>query len=83
MEVKVDQRIVDQFDNVQIGVLVVKGLTNDYKNNYDEIDQLLKTAEKSVNDHFKGKEITQDETIIRWRGIYSQFGLNQVNSDAL
>ncbi len=74
MEVKVDQRIVDQFDNVQIGVLVVKGLTNDYKNNYDEIDQLLKTAEKSVNDHFKDQEITQDETIIRWRGIYSQFG---------
>ncbi|MCL2051387.1 MAG: phenylalanine--tRNA ligase beta subunit-related protein [Lachnospiraceae bacterium] len=74
MMIIVDERIVKQFDNVQIGVLILKDVNNEYGSNFSKIDEILREEEKKILDEFKDIEIPSHENIKIWRNIYAKFG---------
>lgn len=74
MKIEMDARVAEQYDNVQVGVLIIKQTTNEYKGNEEQLDQLLAEQEQKIIDDFQGTQVQEKEEIKVWRNVYRQFG---------
>jgi DNA/RNA-binding domain of Phe-tRNA-synthetase-like protein len=72
MKFKIKEEIFEKFPGLNIGVLVVKGINNQGKN--EEVLQLIQKKESEIKANFKKEELTSEAKIKVWREAYSSFG---------
>lgn len=72
MKLIIDQQIINQYPNVVLGVLLVRGLDN--TGNNPEIASMLRAAENTAIDSLGDTPITEHAHIAPWREAYKLFG---------
>ena len=72
MKLKIDDKILEKFPRVTLGVVVVKGMDN--ISSSDEIIGMLRKQEKEIRDNFEKGTLSENSKINAWRKTYSSFG---------
>jgi len=72
VSLKISDEIFKQFPELNIGIIVVKGIDNSGK--ADEIENLIKTQEEQIRVNFDTSTLSQNTKIEAWRKAYSSFG---------
>lgn len=70
MKFKIDAAILEKFPDLNIGVVVVKGVNNTGSN--EEVMKLIREKEQSIRSN--PDILSQDPKIAAWRKAYSSFG---------
>lgn len=74
MKFSVDQKIFEKWPEVQIGVLVLKGINN--QGQKDDLLTFLRDEEKKQKKDLTGKELGSLPEVVVWREVYRAFGSN-------
>lgn len=72
MKFKIDERIIEQFPDLNLGVIIAKGIDNSEKN--DEIISFLRIQEEEIKKKFDKGTLSSNPKIEVWRKAYSSFG---------
>ena len=72
MKFKISEDIFEKFPDLNIGVVVVRGMNNMGKS--EEILDLIKEKEKGIRDSFDVEALSENPKIDAWRKAYSSFG---------
>lgn len=80
MKLIVDSKILDTFEGVSIGYLLVSGLRNGPT--APEVDQLLSAEEMRIRTEFQKETFTEHANIQVWRRAYTQFGVKPKDAKA-
>lgn len=72
MKFRVDQRIWDRFPGLHIGVLAVKGMDNQGRD--EGVLQLIRERQGKIREGFTADTLSQHPRIASWRNAYSSFG---------
>lgn len=72
MKLSINPTILNDFSELNLGIVVCKGIENHGKNT--EILKMLEAQEKEVSAKFSGIEISSYPKIKAWRDAYSKFG---------
>lgn len=72
MEFKIDSKIFEKFPDLNIGIVVAKGIDNNGSN--EEIINLIREKEKDIRANFNTETLSQNQKIDAWRKAYSSFG---------
>lgn len=72
MKFKIQDGIFDAFPELQIGIVVAKGINNTREN--AEIVALLRDQEKEIRTKFTPETLSEEPRIEAWRKAYSSFG---------
>jgi DNA/RNA-binding domain of Phe-tRNA-synthetase-like protein len=71
MKFIVSSEILNSYPNVRIGIVVATGIKNQGQNK--ELLDMLKSTQEDIKSNFSLHSISENETISRWRSIYSSF----------
>jgi len=72
MQIKVSDQIFEKYPELQIGVVIAKGIDN---SGYDEeIGQMIRNIEQEKRDSIDSEKVVEIPTIARWREVYKGFG---------
>ena len=72
MKFKIDSKIFEKFPDLNIGIMIVKGMDN--KGTNEEIINQIKDKEKEIISNFDTETLSQNPKIEVWRKAYSLFG---------
>lgn len=72
MKFKIDSKILEQFPELNIGIVVAKGINNAAVN--DEIMDLIREESKTIRENFNKETLSANPRIGAWRKAYSSFG---------
>ncbi len=72
MKFKIDSKIFDKFPDLNIGVVVGKGINN--KDVNEKIIDLIREKENDIKNNFNRETLSQNPKIDAWRKAYSSFG---------
>lgn len=72
MKFKINPKIFEDFDNPEIGVIIIKGFDNAKDN--PEISQMLRETEAGLRKKLEGIELSDHQNIAPWRETYRKFG---------
>jgi len=72
MRFKIGREIFEKFPDLNIGIVVAKGIDN--KENNEEIMNLIREKEKEIRVNFNTETLSQNPKINSWRKAYSLFG---------
>ena len=72
MKFIIDKKIFDKFPDLNIGVVIAKGINNSEDN--DEIMNLIRSEESEIRKNFDSQTLSQNPKIDCWRKAYSLFG---------
>ncbi len=72
MKFKIDGRIFEQFPELNIGIVVAKGINNAAVS--DEIMDLIREESKTIRENFNKETLSANPRIGAWRKAYSSFG---------
>lgn len=72
MQIKINNEIFEKFPDLNIGIIIVRGLDNKGVN--EEIINLLREKEKEIKENFNTETLSQNPRIDVWRKAYSSFG---------
>ncbi len=72
MKIYLTEKLIEQFPDAQIGVLVMKGCQNPPSSS--EIQALLAKTQDETRGRFEGQVVSQLPQIAPWREAYRQFG---------
>jgi len=72
MKFKIDSKILEQFPELNIGIVVAKGINNAAIN--DEIMDLIREESKTIRENFNKETLSANPRIGAWRKAYSSFG---------
>ncbi|MFH1307601.1 MAG: phenylalanine--tRNA ligase beta subunit-related protein [archaeon] len=72
MKIKISENIIEKYPEVNISVIVAKNVDNTKYN--EEIQQLLRGAEKELREDIEFDKILEVSIISKWREIYKSFG---------
>ena len=72
MKFKIDSEILEKFPELNIGIVVVKGIDNTGSN--EEILNLIKEREAQIKSDFNKETLSENPKIDAWRKAYSLFG---------
>jgi len=72
MKFKIDNRIFEKFPELNVGVLVCKGINNE--GNSEEVMNLIREREKEIKSQFDSETLSQNPKINIWREAYKAFG---------
>lgn len=68
----VDEKLFEQYENLSIGIVVVKGIDN--TRTINNIDEMMDEVKGNVKNKFEGVELANYPIIRTWRDIYKSFG---------
>lgn len=72
MKFKIDSKIFENFPELNIGIVTVKGIDNTGSN--EEIMNLIREKENQIRETFNTETLSQNPKIDAWRKAYSSFG---------
>jgi DNA/RNA-binding domain of Phe-tRNA-synthetase-like protein len=72
MKFKIDKRILEKFQGLNIGVVFAKGIDNAGKS--DEVINLIREVEKKIRENYNAETLSQIPKVEAWRKAYSAFG---------
>lgn len=72
MKFKIDQKIIEKYSGLNLGVVAVKGIDNNGGDN--KIIEMLRQEEKRIKGNFQKETLGQEPKIDVWRKAYSSFG---------
>ncbi|MBT3984908.1 hypothetical protein HOD38_03210 [archaeon] len=72
MKFTISKEILDKFPELNIGIVIAKGIDNTGENK--EILELLKAQQEEIRKNFEKPTLSQNEKISVWRKAYSSFG---------
>lgn len=72
MKFRIDQKIFEKFDGVNIGVVIVKNLRN--IGDAAEIQNTLRKEEERIRNVYKLEDLGNEPNITAWRKAYADFG---------
>ncbi|MFK7802170.1 MAG: B3/4 domain-containing protein [Anaerolineae bacterium] len=72
MKFLITDAIFEQYPDTQIGVVVARGLDN--SGQFDELTELVRSAEADVRTNLAGITISQHPHVLPWREAYRAFG---------
>ena len=72
MKLKIDEKILESFPSLTLGVIIAKGITNSGES--EKIMNLIHEKENEIRENFKKDELSQNPKIACWRQAYSSFG---------
>ena len=72
MKFKIDDKIFEKFPELNLGIVIAKGVNN--KNNNEEIMNMIRNKEKEIRENFNTETLSQNPKIDAWRKAYSSFG---------
>ena len=72
MEFLITDEVFEQYPETQIGVVIARGLDN--SGQFDELTDLVRTAEGDVRSNLAGITVSQHPHVAPWREAYRAFG---------
>jgi lysyl-tRNA synthetase class 2 len=72
MEIKISDKIMEKYPELEVGVVVARGIDNSNYN--DEIQQMIREIEKLTREKIDAEKVTEIPIIAKWREIYKDFG---------
>ena len=72
MKFKISQEIFEKFPDLNIGIVLAKGIENIGENN--EVTKMIREKEKYIRENFNRETLSQTPKIESWRKAYSSFG---------
>lgn len=72
MKFKIDNKIIEKFQDLTIGVVICKNMNN--SGNEEEIQKEIRAQEKNIRAKYNTKTLSQNPKIDIWRKTYSSFG---------
>jgi len=72
MKFKIDNSILEKFPDLNIGIVIAKGIDNTDKN--EGILNLIKEKEAQIRSEFSKETLSENPKIDAWRKAYSSFG---------
>ncbi len=73
MKFKIDNKIFEKFPNLNLGIVIVKGINN--AGNNEDILNLINEKIQEIKVNFNMKTLSQNPKIVAWRNAYSLFGV--------
>jgi lysyl-tRNA synthetase class 2 len=72
MKFAIDKSIFDSFPDLNIGIVIAKGIDN--KTGKNEIINLIRKKEEEIRANFDKQTLSENPRIASWRKAYSSFG---------
>jgi DNA/RNA-binding domain of Phe-tRNA-synthetase-like protein len=73
LKLKISDKIIDNYPDLRIGVLIAKDIKNDFKN--DNLENIKKDSLKTLMQNFSLEQLIEDPFINAWRETYRSFGV--------
>lgn len=72
MKFRIDDKVLDKFPEIALGLLVVKGINN--QGDDREIQELLKKQKQEITQKFQKDQLGENPRLKPWREAFSSFG---------
>ena len=72
MKIKISDKILEKYPELNLGFIVAKNLDNGNYNN--EIQGMIRDIEKKTRENIDTERVTEIPIIAKWREIYREFG---------
>lgn len=73
MDFYIEPSVLAKYPDLKVGLLIAEGLDN--RNDYEEIQQLVKEVSEELRKKYGKKELSAEPKILDWREAYRLFGV--------